>query len=87
MDAAQRPPQAFVRGFAFADTTPSRDIRDEAAAAYEERTARLENAWRKERSNDVAHDATPSTLDAARSLADQAYLERTARISNAWRNR
>jgi hypothetical protein len=81
-----QPRGGFVRGYAFADTTPPRSSRDAAAIAYKERFARLENAWRKDA---AADDARTQCVDAAqaRALADRAWLDKKERLQNSWRVR
>jgi hypothetical protein len=78
-------PQGFRRGYAFADTTPPRNAQEDAAAAYDERSARLQNAWRKNH-RVVADDAPPATQD-ARAVADRAWQDKKQRLQNSWRNR
>lgn len=78
-------PAGHRRGFAISDIS---HLRDAAARAYEERNARLQNAWRKDhqREQDGQHVAI-RTLDEARAAADAAYAERSRRMSDAWRKR
>jgi hypothetical protein len=80
-------PQGFVRGYAYvASTSVSRDARAEAAKAYDERSARIANAWQKKQQD---ADAPAHTQDAAQAkgLADSAWQGKKARLQNAWRAR
>jgi hypothetical protein len=61
------------------DGTPALD----AKQAYDERSSRLQNAWRKDYRDDA--DAAPQSTQDARAVADRAYEDRKARLSNAWR--
>jgi hypothetical protein len=76
-------PRGFRRGYAFADTTPQRELKDAADEAYEAKRAYMQNAWRKDATDD---DALPPTQH-ARAVADRAYAERTKRMQNAWRQK
>jgi hypothetical protein len=80
--------RGFRRGYQTIDATPARAAHDAAAEAYEDRSRRLENAWRKNHRDDAAR-APLSTQDAAqaRVLADSAYEDKKQRLQNAWRNR
>jgi hypothetical protein len=104
-------PRGFVAGYAFADAWRTRSLTDAARRqdaatqdairrAYDERSQRMENAWRtKDQQPDVPgasrthqDDAAPPrtpTRDAAqlRAAADQAWADRTKRMSNAWKVR
>jgi hypothetical protein len=75
-------PRGFVRGYAFADTTPPRNLRDEADKAYAEKCARLQHRRVADDDATVTHDAA-----SARAIADRAWLDKKARLENAWRNR
>jgi hypothetical protein len=79
-----QPSQGGRRGYAFADTTPPRILRDEAAKAYEAKRAYLQNAWRKNSADD---DTPAQCTDAAQARADaeQAWLDKKERLQNGWR--
>jgi hypothetical protein len=77
-------PRGYVRGYAFADTTPPRRLQDAAALAYEERRDRLANAWRKNHRDATEDDAPLPTRD-ARADADRAWLDKKERLQNGWR--
>jgi hypothetical protein len=77
----------FRRGYHFDAEGASRTSQDDAARAYDERRARLQNAWRKNH-QDAADDDTPAQCaDAAqaRALADRAWLDKKERLQNSWR--
>jgi galactokinase len=71
-------------GYRFADTND--EGRRAAAEAYEQRRARMQDAWQRKGSEEQG-DTTPPTLDAARSLADAAYAAKVARMTSAWKSR
>jgi hypothetical protein len=78
-------PAGYKRGYAFTDTTSAtRPSQDAAVQAYNERTARLQNAWRKDRQAD---DADRLSTQDARAIADASYAAKKQRLSNGWRNR
>jgi hypothetical protein len=80
-----QPPQGgFRRGYAFADTTPPRNVQDAAAKAYEAKRAYLQNAWRKNHQDAADDDALLPTQD-ARADANQAWLDKKERLQNGWR--
>lgn len=79
-----QPQRGFRRGYAFADTTPPRDVQDAAAEAYEAKRAYLQNAWRKNHQAAADDDALLPTQD-ARAVADRAWLEKKERLQNSWR--
>jgi hypothetical protein len=79
-----QPPRGFVRGYAFADTTPPRNVQDAAAEAYEAKRAYLQNAWRKTHQDATEDDAPLPTRD-ARADAEQAWLDKKQRLQNGWR--
>jgi hypothetical protein len=81
-----QPPRGFVRGYAFADTTPPRNVQDAAAEAYAAKRKYLQNAWRKNRHDAADDDALLPTQD-ARAVADRAYEDRKVWLSNAWRHK
>ena len=53
--------------------------------AYDERTRRLENAWREQKNNSAPAVAQNATQD-ARTIANQAWLDKKERLQNAYRN-
>jgi hypothetical protein len=79
-----QPQGGFRRGYAFADTTPPRQLQDAAALAYEAKRARLQNAWRKNHQDATDDDVLLPTQD-ARAVADQAWLDKKERLQNGWR--
>jgi hypothetical protein len=76
-------PQGRIRGYAFSDV--SQDARDDAAKAYAERSARMQDAWRK-RTQDNAEHTPPSAQD-ARATADAAYADKKQRLAGGWKTR
>ena len=86
-------PRGYVRGFAVLDALRvERTSEDAAVEAYEERSARMRNAWRaKAPQQDAGADertlAHTQSLDALRAAAEKAWEERNKRMSNAWRQR
>jgi hypothetical protein len=63
-------------------------LQDAAAAAYEQRSAYLRNAWRKD-DREPSDDAPQRqlTLDELQARAAGAYEDRRIRMANAWRSR
>jgi hypothetical protein len=80
----------FRRGYAFAQDmarVAPENIRDAAQNAYEERRARLQNQWRKDRREDADQTPPPRSFGAqAQALADGAYRDKCERLQNAWRH-
>ena len=72
-------------GFRFADTNDADRLA--AQQAYIERTARLENGWRRSRDADDNAPIQCSDAAQARAVADRVYEDRKVWLSNAWRNR
>jgi hypothetical protein len=68
-------------GYRFADD----DARVAAAEAYDERSARLSNAWRRDSASD--HRGATPTLDEGRKAAEAAYRERSRRLQEGWRQK
>ena len=72
-------------GHRFADTDDAAKIA--AEEAYQERSRRLQDAWRN-KGEQQREDSAPQhtrSLDEMRAAADQAYADRSVRMSNAWR--
>jgi hypothetical protein len=82
-----QPRYGFRRGYAFADALrASHDACEDAASAYDARSERLQNAWRKDHQQDGGHASQrASTLDELRTAAEDAYRGRSERLANAWR--
>jgi hypothetical protein len=85
-------PRGYVRGYAFADAPiVARNLEDAATRAYEARSARMQNAWRrKDTAQADTHDAAPlrtRTLDELHAASAAAYTERSKRMAEAWKNR
>jgi hypothetical protein len=86
-------PRGYVRGYAFADApVVARTLEDAATQAYEERSARMSNAWRHKSDAQADEDnaapprARTLSLDALRAKAEQAWADRNKRMQNAWRH-
>jgi hypothetical protein len=67
VDGQFKPRKGFVRGYAFAQDVASvapENIRDAAQNAYEERRARLQDQWRKDRREDADQTPPPPSFGA-----------------------
>ena len=72
-------------GFRVLDTSDEAKLA--ADAAYEERRARLSNAWRRDEGHrDPVHDDRRPSLDELEQRAVSAYEARNARLRDAWRH-
>src|SRR5262245_59275687 len=77
-------PRGFVRGYAFADTTPPRSAQADAAAAYEEKRQNLQRGSRRHNA-DAGDDDVLLPTQEARAVADRAWLDKKERLQNSWR--